>query len=198
MSLYPQRPLGVDWRRARAARQPVAMTPVVVAWDPQWSAHFAAERVALVDSLGPWLVQDVHHVGSTAIPGMPSKPIIDMIAGISHMNVADMAESALTQLGYARRPHRVDAALFVKIVGHRHTHHLHLTVPGSDLWRERLAFRDALRHDPALVEQYSALKAELLRASGGRLYDAPDKREFVRAVLAGAGVHLRDGLHTNR
>lgn len=171
---------------------------VPVGPDPSWPGVFAVERDALVATLKPWLVKDVHHIGSTAVPDMPAKPIIDMIAGIGRLADADDAEPALLRLGYVRRPHRVDAARFIKAVAGQpdvHTHHLHLTVPGSDLWQERLAFRDALRRDPALVERYARLKAQLLERSGGGPYSAVDKRDFVREVLAGAGIVLRDDRH---
>lgn len=173
------------------------MAPVITAWDARWSAQFTAERAALRAQLGAWLTAEVEHIGSTAVRGLPAKPIIDMVAGVAKVPAADAVEQALTRLGYARRPHRVDATLFVKAIGPRDTHHLHLTVPGSDLWRERLAFRDALRRDPDLVERYARLKAELVRANGGRGYAAADKREFVRSVLAAAGVHLRDDRHAD-
>lgn len=85
--------------------------------------------------------------------------------------------------------------LFVKASNGVHRRHLHLTVAGSDLWRDRLAFRDPLRADLVLVQEYRALKEDLLRRSGGTPYDAADKREFVRRVLAGADVRLRDDRH---
>jgi GrpB-like predicted nucleotidyltransferase (UPF0157 family) len=72
-----------------------------------------------------------------------------------------------------------------------------LTVPCSGLWRERLAFRDALRADPALVAEYSELKAQLLREAGGGPFSARGKREFVRRVLHGAGVELKDGMYVD-
>ena len=71
------------------------------------------------------------------------------------------------------------------------THSLHLTRPGSDLWRERLAFRDALRVDPALVAEYEALKLGLAEAHPADVVAyTTGKRAFVGRVLAGAGVPL--------
>jgi GrpB-like predicted nucleotidyltransferase (UPF0157 family) len=168
---------------------------VVVDSDPGWPAEFQAERAVLTRTLREWLVDDVHHIGSTAVPGLPAKPILDMIAGVGRLDDADAAAPALTALGYEHVPHRIDAVLFVKASNGVHTRHLHLVVPGTDLWRERLAFRDALRADPALVQEYRALKEDLLRRSGGAPYAAAAKREFVRRVLEEAGVHLREGRH---
>ncbi len=158
---------------------------------------FAAESAAIESALDGRLVGGVHHVGSTSIPGLPAKPIIDMIAGVRDLADADVAAPALEAFGYVRAVHRTDAVLFNKGSAAQHTHHLHLTVPGSDLWRERLAFRDALRHDPVLVVEYTELKARLLRRSGGRPYGATGKRDFVRRVLAGVCVDLKEGLHAD-
>ena len=168
---------------------------IVVPYDPRWPALFEAERVALSAALGDLLAGGIHHIGSTAVPGMPAKPIIDMIAGVRRLEDADQAESLLARLGYRRAVHRVDAVLFNLISEEVHTRHLHLTVPGSDLWRERLAFRDALRADPALVCEYTRLKQRLLDEAGGHPYSATGKRAFVRRVLASAGIELKDGLY---
>jgi GrpB-like predicted nucleotidyltransferase (UPF0157 family) len=168
---------------------------IVVPYDPRWPALFEAERVSLGTVLGDRLAGDVHHVGSTAVPGMPAKPIIDMVAGVRSLQDADAAEPLLAGLGYHRAVHRTDAVLFNRISGEVHTHHLHLTVPGSDLWRERLAFRDALRADPTLVSEYAQLKQRLLDEAGGNPYSAAGKRTFVRRVLASAGIALKDGLY---
>ncbi len=84
---------------------------VVVDPDPRWPAEFQAERTLLAEALRPWLVDDVHHIGSTSVPDLPAKPIIDMIAGIGRFEDADRAEGALVELGYRRTPHRIDAAL---------------------------------------------------------------------------------------
>jgi GrpB-like predicted nucleotidyltransferase (UPF0157 family) len=176
----------------------MSVIPAPVLYDPRWPALFDAERVRLEDVLRDRLVGGIHHVGSTAVPGMPAKPVIDMVAGVRDLSDADPAEAALARLGYERAIHRVDAVLFNKAVGGVHTHHLHLTVPGSELWRERLAFRDALRTDPALVAEYAELKHRLVAEAGGGPYSAAGKRDFVRRVLADAGVELVDGLYADR
>jgi GrpB-like predicted nucleotidyltransferase (UPF0157 family) len=167
---------------------------IVVEYDPAWPALFEVERESVVAALGD-LVGTVEHIGSTSVPGMPAKPVIDMMAGVADLGVAAQAEPLLAARGYRWIPHRVDAVLFNRFDRDRLTHALHLTVPGSDLWRERLAFRDALRADPALITEYAELKRQLLAEAGGRMYSAMGKRAFVRRVLAGAGVELKDGMY---
>ena len=171
------------------------MATIVVAYDPQWPERFEAERDRVAAALGELLTGAPQHIGSTSVPGMPAKPVSDIRAPGADRGAAEPAQPLLAELGYRFFPHRVDAVLFTRFDDDTQTHALHLTVPGSDLWRERLAFRDALRADPALVTEYAELKQQLLAGSGGRVYSAKGKRAFVRRVLAGAGVDLKDGMY---
>jgi GrpB-like predicted nucleotidyltransferase (UPF0157 family) len=163
-------------------------------YDPDWVVRFEQERVLLERMLAPWLSGGVHHIGSTSVPGLAAKPILDMMAGVSDLVAARPAIAVLKGHGWVHAPHRPEAYWFYRArtsVGHEHTHHLHLTQPGSALWRERLAFRDALRTDPALREEYQALKLHLAQRHGddGNGYTA-DKRAFVARALAPAGIAL--------
>jgi GrpB-like predicted nucleotidyltransferase (UPF0157 family) len=171
-----------------------SVSSFIAEYDAEWPVAFEAERSRIGEALGGLVTEGIHHIGSTSIPGMPAKPILDMMAGIGRLADADLAEPALARLGYDRIPHRVDAVLFVRRACGVDTHHLHLTTPGSDLWQERLTFRDAVRARPDLADEYLALKLRLLHESGGRGYDSAHKRAFVRKVLAGCGIDLRDGL----
>jgi GrpB-like predicted nucleotidyltransferase (UPF0157 family) len=118
----------------------------VAAYDPVWPGRFEAEQASLEQVLAPWLLGGIHHIGSTAVPGLAAKPVLDMIAGVRDLDEATAAINVLSRLSYAHAPHRPRALWFYKpaFAGTAHTHHLHLTEPGSDLWQERLAFRDAL------------------------------------------------------
>lgn len=163
-------------------------------YNPDWVTRFERERALLERVLARWLSGGVHHVGSTSVPGLAAKPIVDMVAGVRDLAEARPAITVLAAQGYRHSPHRPRAYRFSKPPSprwYRCTHHLHLTEPGSDLWRERLAFRDALRADAALRAEYQALKLRLAAAHGADLagYTA-DKRDFVARVLAGAGIVL--------
>jgi GrpB-like predicted nucleotidyltransferase (UPF0157 family) len=139
-------------------------------------------------------MEDVHHIGSTAIPGLAAKPIIDMIAGVADLEQARDAIPVLVRLGYRHADHRPHEALwFYKQAGEDYdsrTHQLHLTRPGSDLWRERLAFRDALRSDGQLLAEYEALKRDLASGSTALTHYTGGKRQFVASVLHRAGLSL--------
>jgi GrpB-like predicted nucleotidyltransferase (UPF0157 family) len=155
----------------------------VVAYDPVWPRLFDEERAQLEVALAPWLSAGVHHVGSTSVPGLVAKPIIDMIAGVRSLEESDAAFPVLQELGYTYRVHRPEAHSFHV----PEKFHLHLTEPGSDLWRERLAFRDALRSDPELRREY----AEWKQAHRGVDSYTASKRPLVFRVLAEQGIDLK-------
>jgi GrpB-like predicted nucleotidyltransferase (UPF0157 family) len=166
--------------------------PVVIPYDPEWELRFQVEAAMLERVLDPWLDGGIHHIGSTAVPGLAAKPIIDVIAGVRELEAARAAFGPLEALGYAWHAHRPEAHAFFKPAnGSEHTHHLHLTVPGSDLWRERLEFRDALRADPALAAEYAAWKTQHAEGTGARDGYTGDKRPIVQRVLAERGIDLK-------
>jgi GrpB-like predicted nucleotidyltransferase (UPF0157 family) len=157
---------------------------VVIPYDPAWPRLFTAERIRLEAVLEPWLDGGIHHIGSTSIPGLSAKPLIDMLAGVRNLEQARPVARPLTAARYIDAPHRPDLAHHFAREGFG----LHLTERGSTLWRERLAFRDALLADQALAAEYEALKLRLAR-------DAPDaraytdgKRAFVHRVLVERGI----------
>jgi GrpB-like predicted nucleotidyltransferase (UPF0157 family) len=166
----------------------------LVPYDPEWVRRFEAERELLEHVLAPWLEGGVAHIGSTAIPGIAAKPIVDMVAGVRDLEEAQAAYEPLHAVGYLDEPHRSEIAHhFAKPALELDTRmlNLHLTEPSSTLWRERLAFRDALRADPALAAEYEALKLRLAHGHRGDVRTYTDgKREFVHRVLVGAGVEF--------
>jgi GrpB-like predicted nucleotidyltransferase (UPF0157 family) len=141
--------------------------------------------------LAPWLEGGIHHVGSTAVPGLAAKPFVDMIAGVRDLDEALAAYEPLSAQGYVHTPHRPSVAHHFDKQSSGGRFGLHLTEAGSDLWRERLAFRDALRGDPALCAEYEALKLRLASEHPDDLaaYTA-GKRAFVARVLAVSGLQL--------
>jgi GrpB-like predicted nucleotidyltransferase (UPF0157 family) len=163
----------------------------VVPYDPLWPELFAGERSLLEQVLAPWLGGGVQHIGSTAVPGLAAKPLIDIIAGVRDLQESRAAYEPLEEIGYVHAPHRPhEAHHFAKPSANwrERTHNLHLTETGSALWRERLAFRDALRADPALAAEYAELKQRLAdQCENGADY-AARKRGFVERVLISAGV----------
>lgn len=171
------------------------MSVQVLPYSPLWPGLFEQEAAILREGLYPWTTGGIHHIGSTAIPGLAAKPILDMMAGVRDVAEARDAVPLLARLGYHHAEHRPHEALwFYKQEGedyHRRTHQLHLTQIGSNLWRERLTFRDALRADDELRTEYQGLKLDLASGATGLTDYTRGKREFVRRVLLGAGLDLR-------
>jgi GrpB-like predicted nucleotidyltransferase (UPF0157 family) len=153
---------------------------VIVEYDPEWPVAYAAERERLAPLL-PAGVQ-LHHFGSTAVPGLAAKPVIDMIALVDDL---DAPIATLVQYGGYQYPRAFNATLthrrflcFPTAV-HR-THHLHLVDEPGELERH-LYFRDCLRADPALAGEYVALKRVLAeRHRDDREAYTEAKSEFVK------------------
>jgi GrpB-like predicted nucleotidyltransferase (UPF0157 family) len=163
---------------------------VIVDYDQGWALQAAQERRRLRTLLGPWLVDDIHHVGSTAIPGLPAKPIIDLMAGVGSLDAAPAMARVLTPHHWHLVPPELDARqwrrLLVKVAAGHRVAHLHLLDPGTTRWAEQLRFRDRLCARPALAAEYAELKRRLAREhADDREAYAEGKAAFVRRVLAG-------------
>ncbi len=158
---------------------------ILVAHDPTWPARFDDERRALEPLLAPWLAGPIEHIGSTAVPGLIAKPVIDIMAGVRDLPSSRPAIDALRALSYCYFDYKANEMhWFCKPSDFERTHHLHLVPFESALWHERLAFRDALQRDENLRRSYADLKtrlAEQFRDDRERYTEA--KTEFVSATL---------------
>lgn len=162
----------------------------VVPYDPSWPARFADERAALERVLAPWLAGPIEHVGSTAVPGLAAKPVIDIMAGVATLDASRPALPALVPLHYVYFPYRAEVMHWLcKPSDAVRTHHLHLIPCGSALWNDRLAFRDYLRRHPPIAAEYATLKRALAaRYEFDREAYTDAKEPFVRRVLQLARV----------
>jgi GrpB-like predicted nucleotidyltransferase (UPF0157 family) len=171
-----------------------AYEPVIlVDYDHGWPELAARECHQLHQLLTTWLTGTVQHVGSTAIPGMPAKPILDLQAPVDDLDSAAQIATVLTPYGWHYVPPELDQRPFrrflVKAFDGRRVAHLHLMTVGSARWHQQLAFRDALRTNPKLIRAYSHLKHELAeRYPTDREAYSAGKQQFVEQVLRrGAG-----------
>lgn len=129
------------------------------------------------------------HVGSTSVPGLVAKPVLDLLVGVPRFADAPEALPLLEKLGYEQRqddtvPERV---LLVREADGMRTHNLHLCEFGGRFWREHLRFRDRLRTDREVARDYVALKRELAgRFPRDRLAYTSGKDGFVARVLGEA------------
>jgi GrpB-like predicted nucleotidyltransferase (UPF0157 family) len=131
----------------------------IVEYDPAWPALYAAER----ERLRPLLADaEIHHFGSTAVPGLAAKPVIDMIALVGDLDapVAALVSDAGYQFPAAFNAALTHRRFLCYPTASFRTHHLHLVDMREELER-RLRFRDRLRVDPVLAQEYATLKRAL-------------------------------------
>jgi len=160
----------------------------LVAHDPAWPARFAAEAARLRDALGAQLLA-IEHVGSTAVPGLAGKPVLDVALAVSSAAAADACIAPLVALGYAYRGAYGDdprRRYYVRDDERgRRVAQLHLYILPAPEWEAKLAFRDALRADAALAAAYAAEKHRVAEAVGwDKSAYAVAKGPFVERVLA--------------
>lgn len=161
-------------------RDPIVIYP----YDPDWPGAFDRESHRIEPVLRPWLCQRIEHMGSTSIPGMPAKAIIDMLAVVENIDDIQSAIDPLAVLGWVHAPesgdedHRIRSFCTPNIANR--THHLHVVEESSEHWRGWLAFRDILRAHPGIAGAYAALKRELASAHGGD----PNRRSSYRGGKA--------------
>jgi len=176
---------------------------VVVDYDPQWPALFEEERARITSAAGH-IVAVVHHVGSTSIPGMTAKPILDIAVMLRAFQDGERCIGPLESIGYTHRGLNPDIPgdrFFVK--GHPpreggsrgdevRTHFLHMYPLDSPLAQNHLAFRDCLIAQPDLAAEYMQLKFTLAdRHPDDRVSYGKGKATFIRAVLAKAAGDLQ-------
>jgi GrpB-like predicted nucleotidyltransferase (UPF0157 family) len=160
--------------------------------DPRLAERARTERARLARFLGPWLVDGVEHVGSTAVPGLAAKPVIDLMASVTDLDaVVAQAGQRLAVGGWCYVPPELDSGgqwrrFFVQpdASGQRRVAHLHVIQAGHPRWADQIAFRDALRRDDRLARSYEDLKRRLAAAHpGDREAYTGAKSEFVAGVL---------------
>lgn len=157
----------------------------IVPYDPRWPRSFTAEREALAKTLGKHVVGGIHHVGSTSVPGLDAKPIIDILVGVRDLEASRVCFAALAALGYRYAPYRTEEMhWFCKPHPARRTHHLHLMPAGSERFRDELDFRDYLRNHSDAAAAYASLKHRLAKQFEHDREGYTDaKSDFVSSIL---------------
>ena len=165
----------------------------IVEYDPAWPDHFEKEKARILSVAGAY-IDDIQHVGSTAVPGLGAKPTIDILIEQAELSLVEKCVQPLQTLGYEYLgenglPNR---HFFRKPAGASWTgrlFNLHVVEKGSDEWRRMLVFRDYLRLYPEDAQQYYLLKKELADT-----YDADyegytnAKTSFIEGILVKASL----------
>lgn len=138
---------------------PIIVTP----YDPDWPAAFAIEKARIRAAIPQ--AAAIEHIGSTAVPGLAAKPVIDILIGLASLNEAPAWIGGLQTLGYEYVP-QFEAVMperryFRRSEKSRRTHQIHLVEGGGDFWKRHMAFRNFLRMHPEEALAYGRLKTEL-------------------------------------
>ena len=131
----------------------------------------------------------LEHIGSTSVPGLCAKPVLDILLGVTSLAEIEAVIPALGAAGFVYRPEYEvaipDRRYFVRPEGQSVRVHLHAVVLGGLLWQQHLHFRDALREEPLLREQYATLKRGLaITHAADKAAYTEAKAPFIRQVLA--------------
>jgi GrpB-like predicted nucleotidyltransferase (UPF0157 family) len=160
----------------------------IAEYDPAWPAAYERERALIARALGD-LMLGIEHVGSTAVPGLGAKPIIDITVGIHRLADGEKCVGPLEELGYE---YRGDGEIpgrhyFRKFTRGERTHHLNIVEHEGDFWERHLLFRDYLRGCPEEAEEYYRLKLRLAaQFRDDRVGYTEAKTEFIESALARA------------
>jgi GrpB-like predicted nucleotidyltransferase (UPF0157 family) len=154
-------------------------------YDPSWAEIFEAERLLIAPIFDRRAV-GIEHIGSTSVPDLCAKPIVDVLVGLRELALADDDVRAMVELGYQYLGEfGLPGRLYFR-KGDPRTHHVHVVEHGGEHWERHLAFRDALRANPEERKRYDALKRQL--AAEGHPWEAYSelKTPFIREVEARA------------
>lgn len=167
----------------------------IVPYDPAWPVAFHLEEQRIRAVLGD-LALRIDHDGSTAVPGLAAKPVIDIQVSVADLAAMDAYRRPLQSIGYTHVPDADDGIcpFFHRPAQWPHTHHVHVVQAGGAEERRTLAFRDYLRDHPDEARAYEKLKRGLAARSSAECFQsrqayADAKSEFVERVVA-AALHL--------
>ena len=164
----------------------------LIDYDPTWPARFVERKTRLEAILNPWLAGEIEHIGSTSVPGLRSKPIVDILAPVQSLAASRAATPILEEDGWLYWPDdpNQDYRLwFLRPNPTARTHHLQIIQHNHPSFRALIVFRDVLRRDVKARAAYSALKADLAnKHQSDRNAYSNAKTEFVQAILEAEGV----------
>jgi putative glutamine amidotransferase len=158
----------------------------IVDYDPDWPAWFDEEAASVREALGP-IAQRIDHVGSTSVPGLAAKPVIDIQVSVASLNPRAPVITPLEAVGFEHSIDPIEPQHEFLSRGYEggtpHRVHVHICEVGSDWERRHLAFRDQLRKDPEAAAEYGALKRRLAAEHPRDIFSYVDgKSDFIRSI----------------
>jgi GrpB-like predicted nucleotidyltransferase (UPF0157 family) len=169
----------------------VSRPPIrIEAYDPRWPSMFEEDKGKILEAVGEY-VTGVEHIGSTSVPGLAAKPIIDVMVAIKSLSDAPACVAPLAAIGYEYVPEHEavmpERRFFRRGPRGAGTHHLHMVERSSEFREVHLLFRDYLRAHAEAAAEYEKLKRQLAAAHGsdrGAYTDA--KTDFIESCVARA------------
>ena len=156
----------------------------LVEHDPTWAELFERERTLLAPIFDGHAV-GIEHIGSTAVPDLCAKPIVDVLVGVRELTLSREQIEAMEGLGYEfLGEHGLPGRLFFR--KHPRTHHVHVVEHGGEIWERQLTFREALRSDADERRRYDEFKRRLAAEGHSRNVYSELKTPFIREVEARA------------
>ena len=152
--------------------------------DSAWAERFEEERLRLSGIFDGQAV-GIEHIGSTAVPDLCAKPIVDVLVGLHELKLSDDQLAAMRSLGYEYLgEYGLAGRLFFR--RNPRTHHVHVVEHGGEIWERQLVFRDALRTDAEERQRYDAFKRRLAAEGHTRKVYTELKTPFIREIEARA------------
>lgn len=155
----------------------------LVPWTSEWEKEFISEKERIQNKIGVYAVE-IHHIGSTAVEHLSSKPIIDIAIELDQFTDGEKCISALESIGYTSHGTNIlpDRYYFTK--GEPRTHQIHMYQHGNNYLLEQLNFRDYLRENPKAKDDYEKLKIKLSELNNKNKHKyAEDKTTFIKNIL---------------
>lgn len=166
----------------------------IAEYSEAWPQLFQREQAELRAALGN-AAAAIEHIGSTSVKGLAAKPMIDIMVGLADFALAEAMVPKIVALGYdyiarynAIMPFR---RFLVREAGELRTHQIHMVEINSEFWNRHILFRDYLRANPSLMQEYAALKRQLAERDWADVNDYADaKTEFIRRAEKQAEIQL--------
>lgn len=172
-----------DHRLTEWFGEPIGDPVIITAPNPRWPQLFDEFHLRLIKALGDVALR-IDHVGSTAVPGLPAKPVIDVQVSVADINDEDSYRPSIESLGLPLRAREPDHRFFRAPAGGPRTLHIHVCGAGSPWERKHLLFVSYLREHPERAEEYARLKLGLAdRFGSDRTGYTDGKDEFIRDTL---------------
>lgn len=170
----------------------------VVDYDPTWPSRFESEQESIARAFGPRAV-DIQHVGSTAVMGLPAKPVIDILLAVEDMSRPHEVVNVMTSLGYTNVPHDEDDRRLFFCKGMPRSHHVHVVKQFSWTYWKHIIFREYLRENEAAREEYALLKRQLADAHRhDRAAYVAGKTAFIEGALQESIIRHGQSAKTDR